>query len=505
MAVESERSERSSEAGGRAPSSERGAPAKRRRARSARQDAAEVPLTRRTFVKGSAAVGGGIALGGPISALAASTAEAKVKRTIGYGELRPTPEMDSGEVYLELPQGFKYRVISRDYEPMSDGNPTPGIFDGTGAFRGPRGTVVLIRNHENRSRPDEITVKVPSGKRYDPDVNVRGGNTKLVVDPRSRRVLESFAVLGGTHTNCAGGVTPWGSWITCEEIFNYGSTEDNDTPGTGVPHGFAFEIPSGAEGPVTPVPITAAGRFAREAVAYLDGILYQTEDRGDAAFYRFIPDRKPREWGDLATFGGTLQALKVTGKDRENLDMDTLHPGDTVRVEWVTVEEPNPLTDTVRKEAQAKGAAIFNRTEGIWAVDGRIFFDCTSGGDAGAGQLWQYTPRGKDGGDLKLIFESPGADVLDAPDNLVVVPDTGDVLLQEDGGGEQFVRGVTTRGEIYDFAKTVLNGTEFCGGCFSPDGKTFFVSQQGNRHPSQPSDDSDRALTYAIWGPFDAK
>jgi uncharacterized protein len=84
------------------------------------------------------------------------------------------------------------------------------------------------------------------------------------------------------------------------------------------------------------------------------------------------------------------------------------------------------------------------------------------------------------------------------------VPDTGDVFLQEDGGGEQFVRGVTRRGEIYDFAQTVLNGTEFCGGCFSPDGRTFFVSQQGERVAGTPSEDS-RALTYAIWGPFDQK
>ena len=108
--------------------------------------------------------------------------------------------------------------------------------------------------------------------------------------------------------------------------------------------------------------------------------------------------------------------------------------------------------------------------------------------------------RGRDRGDLKLIFESPGADVLDAPDNLVVVPASGDVFLQEDGGGEQFVRGVTRRGEIYDFAKTVLNDTEFCGGCFSPDGKTFFVSQQGDRTTAPVPE--TQALTYAIWGPF---
>jgi hypothetical protein len=464
-------------------------------------------LTRRRFVQGSAVVTGGIALGGPLSALASqSSGGRQPKRVAGYGPLHDTPEEDSGQVYMQLPKGFRYRVISRDYEPMSDGKPTPGIFDGTGSYPGPRNTTILVRNHENRSRANEITVDVPAGKRYDPDPNVRGGNTKLVVDNRSRRVIESFGVLGGTHTNCAGGVTPWRSWITCEEIFNYGSVEANVTPGTGVPHGFCFEVPADARGPVTPVPIVAAGRFSHEAVAWLDGFLYETEDRGDAAFYRFVPDRRPREWGDLATFGGTLEALVVRG--RPNFDADTARPGESYPVEWVTVDEPNPAVESggqsTRAQAQAKGAAIFTRTEGIWAVDRRVYFDCTTGGEAGAGQLWEYTPRDRDRGELKLIFESPGADVLDAPDNLVIVPDTGDVFLQEDGGGEQFVRGVTKRGEIYDFARTVLNSTEFCGGCFSPDGRTFFVSQQGERVAGTPSEDS-RALTYAIWGPFEQK
>jgi uncharacterized protein len=464
-------------------------------------------LTRRKFVAGSAAVGGGLAMGGPMSALARSTAQGRrPKRVVGYGEIEPTPEQDTGQEFLALPRGFRYRIISREGQTMSDGNPTPGIFDGTGCYPGPRGTVTLIRNHENRSRADEITVAVPAGRRYDNDPNVRGGNTKLVVDRSSRRVIESFAVLGGTHTNCAGGVTPWNTWITCEEIFNYGATENNTTPGTGVPHGFAFEVPADATGAVNAIPIVDAGRFSHEAVAWLDGVLYETEDRDDAAFYRFLPNRRPREWGDLATFGGTLQALRVTG--RPNLDMDGLFPGDSVRVEWVTIGEPNPTTEangqSTRAQAQAQGAAIFTRTEGIWASDRRLYFDCTTGGDAGAGQLWEFTPRGRNGGDLRLIFESPGADVLDAPDNLVLVPGTGDVWLQEDGGGEQFVRGVTRRGEIYDFARTVINNTEFCGGCFSPDGRTFFVSQQGDR-VAGGAPDNLAALTYAIWGPFERK
>jgi secreted PhoX family phosphatase len=158
----------------------------------------------------------------------------------------------------------------------------------------------------------------------------------------------------------------------------------------------------------------------------------------------------------------------------------------------------------VRSEAQDKDAAIFDRTEGIWSADRRLYFDCTTGGEAQLGQLWQYTPRGSDRGDLKLIYESTAIEDLENPDNLVVVPATGHVFLQEDSSGEQFVRGVTKQGRIYDFARTALNQTEFCGGCFSPDGKTFFLNQQGDRQtdPLNPPNET-AALTYAIWGPFD--
>jgi secreted PhoX family phosphatase len=470
-----------------------------------------VELTRKKFVQGSAAVGGGLALSGPLSALAADVAEGSHRRrAVGYGPLSPAREQGSGLEYLELPRGFRYKIISRQGERMSDGNPTPGIFDGMAAFRERGGRTVLIRNHENRSRDGEIPVVVPSGKRYDQDPETRGGNTKLVVDNRRREVLRDFAVLGGTHTNCAGGFTPWGTWITCEETFRYGSQDEGDAeqPGSGVPHGYAFEVPADATGPVEPIPIRQAGRFSHEAVAFLDGVLYETEDRGDAAFYRFVPNREPRERGDLASFGGTLQALKIPG--RPNFDANSANPRERFPVEWVTIEEPNPDEDTVRTEAQSKGAAMFTRTEGIWPGDGRVYFDCTSGGEAELGQVWEYRPRGRDRGVLRLVYESQRPRDLQSPDNLVVVPASGDVFLQEDGDDEQFVRGVTRNGRIYNFARTLLSDFEFAGGCFSPNGRTFFLNQQGGRQtggeegsdPLNPPNES-AAVTYAIWGPFD--
>ncbi|MGI8910585.1 MAG: alkaline phosphatase PhoX, partial [Rubrobacteraceae bacterium] len=231
-------------------------------------------VSRRSFVGGAAAAAAAVSVGGGLSALGARTAEGKPpERAEGYGPLVPMGD-------IALPRGFRYKVISRQGQPMDDGNPTPGIFDGMGAYPGPDGNTVLIRNHENRRVPGEIPVIVPEDKRYDQDPTAIGGDTKLVVD-KKLNVVESFAILGGTDTNCAGGMTPWGTWITCEEVVRRSAT-------TGTPHGYIFEIDASAEGPVEARPVLAAGRFVHEAVAFLDGILYETEDvRDDSFFYRY--------------------------------------------------------------------------------------------------------------------------------------------------------------------------------------------------------------------------
>ena len=432
-------------------------------------------ISRRQFLGRGTAIGTGLLIAGPLQAFAARAAAGAPLDAEGYGAL-----VDMGE--LSLPRGFRFRIISSVGETMSDGNPAPTSYDGMAAFPGPGNATVLIRNHENRrSTGDtgEIDVIVPADKRYDPDPDFNAGNTKLMVTP-DRRVIRSFAVLGGTTTNCAGGPMPWGSWITCEEVFQDGER----------PHGFVFEVDSRATGPVDPVPIREAGRFVHEAVAWLGGVLYLTEDiRGDAAMYRFLPNRQPSAPGDLAASGGTLQALVITGMPA--VDTNVGFPvGEPFDIEWVTIDEPDPPSNTVRQEAHSKGAALFNRPEGSWAANGRVYFDCTEGGGTpGFGQVWEVDPVAQQ---ITLIFESPGPEQLKNPDNLTVAP-TGDLLLCEDSDPPQFIRGLTPDGHIFDFARANRNETEFAGATFSPDGRTLFVNQFGNGDP---------AVTYAIWGPW---
>lgn len=421
---------------------------------------------------------------------------------------------------LALPEGFSYKVVQRQGEPMDDGNPTPGIFDGMGAYPGPRGTTILIRNHENRRVPGEIPVVVPQDRRYDPDPTYTAGDTKVVLDRRNN-VVRSFAILGGTDTNCAGGETPYGTWITCEEVVNRSAA--------GKKHGYIFEIDAYADGPMDAVPILSAGRFAHEAVAYLDGILYETEDRnisrdGGACFYRYLPGDEPEDdddrrggrrnrddEGERLPDGGVLQALKVRGEERANMDVGR-KVGRAYPVEWVDVPVPDhDDTDQLRTgpdnllptrfQAQNRGAAFFDREEGMWVGDGKVYFDCTAGGAQNLGQVREYDPGRET---VTLIYESTSRETPENPDNVVIVPRTGDIFLQKDSSGEQFVRGLTPEGEIYDFARTITNNTEFCGGCFSPDGNTFFVNQQGERGGPFPDDGQPvpNAVTYAITGPF---
>ncbi|HEU0186219.1 MAG TPA: alkaline phosphatase PhoX [Blastocatellia bacterium] len=448
-------------------------------------------------------------------ALAASGDGAKRKKKCDgdYGDLAPTPSENTGELLLALPAGFKYNAFGRTGEIMTDGRPTPAAHDGMAAFETPdsdddgvcrdnndrgrdrrhygwdRGKrkdrkelVTLVRNHEIRtSRPG---VALEPAKSYDPTVG--GGATNLVIDLETRLPIRSFVSLSGTHTNCAGGPTPWGSWMTCEE------TTIGVNAGFSQPHGYVFDVSAKAQGPVNPIPLKAMGRFSHEALAVdaRTNIVYLTEDSNPCGLYRYVPDdrRDP-----LA--GGRLQVLAI--KDSPNYDTRTGQtPFQPQRVTWVDIPDPDPSNAesngrAVFTQGAAGGAASFSRLEGIWySGDGSLFFNSTDGGNARLGQVWKYRPRG-DGGVLSLVFESPSADILDAPDNITVTPGGG-LILCEDGGGEQFLRGLTQQGEIFDFALNVLNDSEFAGATFSPDGDTLFVNIQ------------TPGITLAIWGPWES-
>jgi secreted PhoX family phosphatase len=291
---------------------------------------------------------------------------------------------------------------------------------------------------------------------------------------------------------------------------------------------------------VKAVPLPHQGRFVHEAVAELDGILYQTEDRGlqadpvagtiGSVFYRFVPGAGDGDDDDRARGrpegGGKLQGLKLRDEFRANMDVGRV-VGRPYPVEWVDVDEPDHDDDTddrrdrqpgftpTRIQAIDKGAAFFDRQEGLWTAyqgHGKVYFDCTTGGAQNLGQVWEYDPRRRT---ITLVFESTNIAQLENPDNVVIVPRTGDIFLQEDSSGQQFIRGLTPDGRIYDFAATITNETEFCGGCFDRDGFTLFVSQQGERSgnnppgtvPTTPGElegtPDARAVTYAVYGPYE--
>jgi secreted PhoX family phosphatase len=439
---------------------------------------------------------------GPLGALASRAAGQA--SSDGYG-----PLVDKGDIWL--PEAFDYEVISRQGDLMRDGQPTPGIFDGMGAYPGPDGTTILIRNHENRERAGEQKVITSPALEY--NSAAAGGNTKLRIRRRGTayQVVEAFGILGGTSTNCAGGLRSPHIWITCEEVVKRLN---------GKKHGYVFEIDARAGGAVPAIPVPQAGRRAHEAALERAGVIYMTEDRGLSAdallgtigscLYRYTPDRLGGT--PLAETTGPLEALKIKGEFHANMDTGrTL--GQPYPVEWVPVPEPDHEDDTDnrrdrvagltpnRVQAQDNGAAYFDRQEGMWAGPGgsKIYFDCTTGGAQDLGQVWEYDPGAET---ITLIYESTDSARLENPDNVVTVPQTGDILLCEDSDGEQFVRGVTREGEIYDFAKSGANETEFCGACFDPDRRTLYLNQQGDRGSLPNGPANGQAVTYAIYGPF---
>ncbi|WP_419950706.1 alkaline phosphatase PhoX [Candidatus Palauibacter sp.] len=452
-------------------------------------------IARREFVRQAGRLAGAAAMAPSLAGLQARAARGPsapgpahpAAGSAGYGPLRPAgPE-------LALPEGFSYAVLSVEGRPMSDGRPTPRAHDGMGLFAVGDDVVRLVRNHEDQDPPGVASPLVSANLAYDPLAG--GGTTTLEVrlDADGRpTLLRDFVSLGGTTINCAGGVTPWRTWLSCEET-TWGLGR-----GWSVPHGYVFEVPVDADGPVKAVPIPDMGRFVHEAVAVdpETGFVYETEDYNRrAGFYRF----RPRTPGVLVD-GGTLEMLAVRGHPQADLRTGQ-RSGVWHEVDWVPIEHPDPpeaerRATTVWAEGYEAGGARFSRLEGCWYDDRSIYFQATNGGDEQLGQVWRYVPADEA---LALVFESPSEDVLDGPDNLTVSP-RGGILICEDNSGTTHLRGLAPSGEIFPFARNILNRREFAGACFSPDGRTLFINLQGDTISVGPG---NLGYTLAIWGPWE--
>ena len=434
----------------------------------------------------------------------------------GYGPLKPDPYG-----LLDLPEGFSYRVVSQAGQTMDDGLMTPDKFDGMGCFELDEDRVILVRNHEVDA--DEFNLSAWGAAHHlaenidrasvfgvypDPDGGVYplgGGTSTVIYNLKTGKLERQFMSLAGTATNCAGGVTPWGSWLSCEE--STAGLKD------GLPqdHGWVFEVPATATGLVDPKPIKAMGRFKHEA-ACIDprtGIVYLTEDVADSLFYRFIPNN-PR---DLHA-GGRLQALAIIGQtcaDTRNWERPIWQEGQKLPVQWIDLEDVESPNADLNKRGHAAGAALFARGEGIhWAGD-HLYFTCTLGGVGRHGQIIRYDPSAREGqadekgqadetrrpATLELFIESTDRAVLDYVDNITIAP-SGHVIGCEDRSkGTNHIKGVTPDGRIYTLARNPErhdedeSNNEFAGVCFSPDGQTLFLNLYSP------------GATLAVTGPWD--
>ena len=448
-----------------------------------------MPLSRRLFLSGAATT---LAFQGFARRTdAQGRAPTYHNEVFGYGELVPDPNR-----IFDLPPGFSYEIVSHAGEEMSDGFLVPHKADGMGCFQFEPDRVVLVRNHELHHTYDinhgpfglkqRLAPKLDADVAYDSGPSgaaLPGGTTTLVYDLKTRKLVSQNLSLIGTTTNCAGGTTPWGSWLTCEERL----TKSGE--GGAKDHGWVFEVPAVPGRLARAEPIRGMGRFKHEAAAIdpRTGVIYLTEDEndGECLFYRYLPDDRIRPMA-----GGRLQALafRQGPQDSRNWKGEIAwRAGDWRECAWIDLEGTDNPNDDLRYRGHAAGAAWFARGEGIHFGEGELYFTCTSGGAAGIGQIMRYVPSPFEGqpgereqpGRLQLFLESQDRKRMDYADNIVIAP-WGHLIVCEDQYSERPVnhlKGVTPEGKVYTIGRNAFrDAAELAGACFSPDGSTLFLN-----------------------------
>nr|WP_275585700.1 alkaline phosphatase PhoX [Geodermatophilus sabuli] len=444
---------------------------------------------------------------------------------VGYGPLVPDPKG-----ILALPAGFTYTIIAETgVTVMEDGSKTPADPDGSASFPLRRGGAVLVTNHEVGG-DEENPVPPLEGLTYDPAAG--GGTTNIEVDRDGKRVRE-YVSLAGTHNNCAGGVTPWNTWLTCEETEAVEGDEGSYGPLT-KRHGYVFEVdPYDQDDNRDPKPIKALGRYAHEAVVVDPRTeqLYLTEDASGpyGLLYRWTPPREFRlgrgALKELGDTDGVLEAMQAHDRQGQLVrDLSVAQEiGTRYSLKWAAVEDRDATTTPTREQFADDQITRSQKLEGMWWGDGGAYFTASfartpeddpeeASAASHDGQVWFLDAR-KQTIELTLLFAYTPTDQdgdPDGPDNITVSP-FGGVMIAEDGEGAQHLVGATDDGEAFFFARNETEAqSEFTGPNFSPDRRILFANIQGDgSSPEEGEEGTDEGAdpatpgyVFAITGPF---
>ena len=355
---------------------------------------------------------------------------ALISRIADIGPLAAEPDANG----LRLPPGFTSRVVAKTGEVVEGTGYMWHVFpDGGACFLTEDGGWIYTSNSE----------MLVVGR-------VSGGVSALRFDA-SGNIVSAQRILEGTSVNCAGGPTPWHTWLSCEEVSR----------------GQVWETDPWGEHP--PVARPALGVFKHEAVAVdpENGHLYLTEDEGEGCFYRFVPDTSTPE-GHPDLHSGRLEVAEVAADGA---------------VTWHALPDPQ-FQGSVRCNAQVEAATHFSGGEGIWYHAGVIYF--STKGDHHVRAYRVADAR------IDVIYDGSDTEGLHGVDNLTVSC-CGDVLVAEDGGSMQVVA-VLPDGTLKPLVQVVgHDSSEITGPAFDPSGtRLYFSSQRG----------PGGGWTFEVTGPF---